>query len=99
MIIKNYHKTMYNNGYELNKRMGYLDFKKEENCRYYLFPTYIDITDYFTDEEIVNNFYIGDLWEIDYNEEPSADPEDYFGFEWTKEYGILRKWEIDISEN
>ena len=38
---------------------------KCENCEYYLYPAYVRIDNKFTDQEILDNFYIGDLMEID----------------------------------
>ena len=95
MIIDNYNKEMLNrDNYSYNERMGYLAFKKEKGSRYYLYPTYMDITDYFTNEEIIKNFYIGDLMQLDFDKYPDDDPKNYFGDEWNEEYGLLNKWKI-----
>lgn len=103
MIINNYNKAMLSwfiNGrrcYEENKRSGYLNFEKKEGCRYYLWPTYTDITDSFTSEEILHNFYLGDIIVLDFKKFPDSDPIKFFGPDWTEEYGILNKWEIDLN--
>ena len=95
MIIDNYNKEMLDrDNYSYNERMGYLAFKKEKGSRYYLYPTYMDITDYFTNEEIIKNFYIGDLFQLDFDAYPDDDPKKYFGDEWNEEYGLLDKWKI-----
>ena len=95
MIIDNYNKEMLNrDNYGYNEGMGYLAFKKEKGSRYYLYPTYIDITDYFTNEEIIKNFYIGDLFQLDFNEFPNDNPRSYFSDNWTQEYGLLEEWKI-----
>ena len=57
---------------------------KHEHCEYYLYPAYIRIDDKFTDEEILDNFYIGDLLEIDLNE---GTAEQYFEDTWNKQTG------------
>lgn len=102
MIINNYNKTMlfwFPNGrrcYEENKAAGAISFNKKEGCRYYLYPTYMDITDYFTGEEIFHNFYLGDIAVLDFNKYPDTDPKKIFvdehGDEWTKEYGLITRW-------
>ena len=103
LILNNYNKTMLfwfplgRRCYEENKRAGYTDFNKKEGCRYYLWPTYIDITDYFTAEEMTNNFYLGDILILDFKKYPDSDPKKWFGDDWTEEYGILNKWEINVK--
>ena len=103
MIVDNYNKTMlfwFINGlkcFEENTRAGYTTFSKKEGCRYYLWPTYTDITDYFTSEEMVHNFYLGDIIVLDFKKFPDSDPIKFFGSNWSEEYGILNKWKIDLN--
>lgn len=88
-IINNYKKGLMNPKMDMasyNRGM-YPSIKKSEikteGCRYYLYPVYVDITDMFTSEEIYNNFYIGDLMELDFRGEFAEDkPEDYFSDGW-----------------
>ena len=103
MIVDNYNEVMcfyFPNGrkcFEENKRAGYTTFNKKEGCRYYLWPMYTDITDYFTSEEMIHNFYLGDIIVLDFKKFPDSDPIKFFGDEWTKEYGILSRWSIDLN--
>lgn len=96
MIIDNY-KFRYAD--ELNKRMRHDTFSKKEGWRYYLEPTFIDITDYFTGEEMYNNFCLEDIKIIDFNKYPNSDPKKCFGPDWTVDYGIVSRWTDDISGN
>lgn len=57
---------------------------KSENCEYYLYPAYVRIDDKFTDEEILDNFYIGDLMEIDLE---VGTAKEFFGDDWNPETG------------
>ena len=57
---------------------------KSENCEYYLYPAYVRVDDKFTDEEILDNFYIGDLMEIDLED---GTAKEFFGDDWNPETG------------
>lgn len=57
---------------------------KKANCELYLYPAYVRVDDKFTNEEILNNFYIGDLMEIDLE---IGTAKEYFGDNWNPETG------------
>lgn len=57
---------------------------KSKNCEYYLYPAYVRVDDKFTDKEILDNFYIGDLMEIDLE---VGTAEEFFGEGWNPETG------------
>lgn len=76
--------------HKYNAGFGYANFKMKEGSRYYLYPSYVDVTDLFTAEELVNTVYIGDLMQVDYTgENAKYAPKHYFGDNWTPETGYI----------
>lgn len=72
--MREYNKSMYPNANKV----------KFENCELYLYPTYVRVDDKFTDEEILDNFYIGDLMEINL---AIGTAKAFFGDNWDPENG------------
>ena len=90
-ILKNYKKGLVSDYYrkhmrEYNKSMYPSITKvKLENHEYYLYPEYIRIDDKFSDQEILDNFYVGDLVEIDLAE---GTAKEFFNDGWNPETGF-----------
>lgn len=54
--------------YRMNKSMGYDRFEMVEGARYLAYPDYNDVTDELksmSKEEILTKYYIGDLIQVD----------------------------------
>lgn len=49
---------------QLNVDMGYTKIHQNKDMVYLLYPKYVNITGLFTDEEIVDNIYVGDIMEV-----------------------------------
>ena len=62
---------------------------KRENCELYLYPAYVRVDDKFTDEELLDNFYIGDLLEIELE---VGTAKEFFGDNWNPDTGN-GKWD------
>lgn len=90
-ILKHYKNGLVSDYYrnhmrEYNKSMYPTITKvKLENHEYYLYPEYVRIDDKFNDQEILDNFYIGDLVEIDLAE---GTAKEYFNDGWNPETGF-----------
>ena len=49
---------------QLNISMGYTKVHQNKDMVYLLYPKDVNITGLFTDEEIVDNIYVGDIMEV-----------------------------------
>ena len=50
---------------QLNISMNYTKFHQSKDLVYLLYPNDVNITGLFTDKEIVDNIYVGDIMEVD----------------------------------
>lgn len=94
-ILKNYKNGLMSSYYKTHmrdyNRSMYPSHKtvKAENCELYIYPEYVRVDDKFTDEELLDNFYIGDLMEIDLE---VGTAKEFFGDDWNPDTGYNKYW-------